>query len=422
MNSSQRFNQRRQTNLYHQSLVVIPPPPSKFSLSEWHLNNIFRDRICLDQQKLADSVIAENDRAIDEVQDRTDLNKREVDHHLKEKLIDVEFIQSEIEKQRKEVCNEEENLQTYMERIKDCLEACQKNGLEIVRKCIILREGRIGIDLCFDDVDKELRKELSVLDGGISLLQRTLEESNEQIRRLRSTFYFMDRDLTDKSTTHKIDLLNSSLTNTSLNLSIYHGFTPLDPANITLQEWEKFTADSIAKAAKEIACARQLRSYVDILLKQAIDDMDMQCNATNNAFRRRIEELKHIKTRLEIQHSEIMRQANEMTRSITKLEKALVEKEGYMALAHTRLGHRAQRPGVELCKDLVEIALVNEVSELRGNCATLQQKLAESQASLRYLLKTQIQLEEDINIKTNSLKIDEVDCMSLRQGMDYHSF
>ncbi|CAG9832654.1 unnamed protein product [Diabrotica balteata] len=175
-------------------------------------------------------------------------------------------------------------------------------------------------------------------------------------------------------------------------------------------------------AAKEISCARQLRSYVDILLKQAIDDMDMQCNATNNAFRRRIEELKHIKTRLEIQHSEIMRQANEMTRSITKLEKALVEKEGYMALAHTRLGHRAQRPGVELCKDLVEIALVNEVSELRGNCATLQQKLAESQASLRYLLKTQIQLEEDINIKTNSLKIDEVDCMSLRQGMDYHSF
>ncbi|CAG9832653.1 unnamed protein product [Diabrotica balteata] len=263
MNSLQRFNQRRQTNLYHQSLVVIPPPPSKFSLSEWHLNNIFRDRICLDQQKLADSVIAENDRAIDEVQDRTDLNKREVDHHLKEKLTDVEFIQSEIEKQRKEisafylsitnsfvvpiefcyrpifferpndrrlggppnerwkddveqiclefryndakwehkilrdggiveglrfrfsnVCKEEENLQTYMERIKDCLEACQKNGLEIVRKCIILREGRIGIDLCFDDVDKELRKELSVLDGGISLLQRTLEESNEQKRRI----------------------------------------------------------------------------------------------------------------------------------------------------------------------------------------------------------------------------------------------
>lgn len=111
-----------------------------------------------------------------------------------------------------------------------------------------------------------------------------------------------------------------------------------------------------------------------------------------------------------------------MTRNITKLEIALAEKEGYMALAHTRLGNRAQRPGVELCRDLVETNLVNETRELRDNCNILQQLIAEAQASLRYLLKTQIQLEEDINVKTNTLKIDEVDCMTLRQGMDYHSY
>ena len=132
-----------------------------------------------------------------------------------------------------------------------------------------------------------------------------------------------------------------------------------------------------------------------------------------------------------------MRQANEMTRNITRLEKAIAEKEGFMALAHTRLGNRAQRPGIELCKDLVEVSLVNEVGELRLNVAQLQHMLAEvsnfgfwfsfqcgfqAQASLRYLLKTQIQLEEDINVKTNTLKIDEVDCMTLRQGMDYHAY
>lgn len=117
-----------------------------------------------------------------------------------------------------------------------------------------------------------------------------------------------------------------------------------------------------------------------------------------------------------------MRQANEMTRAITRLEKAIREKEEYTALAHTRLGNRAQRPAVELCKDLVELSLVYEVSELRNNVAFLQQKLVEGNASLRYLLKTQIQLEEDINVKTNSIKIDEVDCMTLRQKMDYHSY
>lgn len=111
-----------------------------------------------------------------------------------------------------------------------------------------------------------------------------------------------------------------------------------------------------------------------------------------------------------------------MTRNITRLEKAIAEKEGFMALAHTRLGNRAQRPGVELCRDLVETNLVNEVRELRENVATLQHMLAEAQASLRYLLKTQIQLEEDLNVKTNTLKIDEVDCMTVRQSMSYHAY
>jgi hypothetical protein len=66
-----------------------------------------------------------------------------------------------------------------------------------------------------------------------------------------------------------------------------------------------------------------------------------------------------------------------MTRNITRLEKAIAEKEGFMALAHTRLGNRAQRPGIELCKDLVEISLVNEVAELRENVAQLQHMMAE---------------------------------------------
>ena len=34
----------------------------------------------------------------------------------------------------------------------------------------------------------------------------------------------------------------------------------------------------------------------------------------------------------------------------------------------------------------------------------------------------QLQLEEDINIKTNTLKIDEVDCLILRQSINYHAF
>ena len=37
-----------------------------------------------------------------------------------------------------------------------------------------------------------------------------------------------------------------------------------------------------------------------------------------------------------------------MTRNITELEEAIKEKEGFLALAQTRLNKRAYRPGVEL--------------------------------------------------------------------------
>lgn len=45
----------------------------------------------------------------------------------------------------------------------------------------------------------------------------------------------------------------------------------------------------------------------------------------------------------------------------------------------------------------------------------------QAETSLRYLFKIQVQLEEDINVKTNTLQIDDVECMILRQSMDYYA-
>lgn len=103
----------------------------------------------------------------------------------------------------------------------------------------------------------------------------------------------------------KIDGHNLSLKETSLNLSMYHGFTPLNAANITLDEWDAFTKTNIDNAAKEINSTRHLRFYVDTLLKQVIDDLWDQFHIVNEAFRSRIEEMKNVKTTLEVQHAEV---------------------------------------------------------------------------------------------------------------------
>lgn len=170
------------SKLKYYALVAVPPPPPRFTLSEWHLNNRFRNRICLDQQKLADSVIAESDRLIDAVNEKTDHNKCDADHKLQEKVKDIEFNHEEICKQRKEVCIEVDNLNTYMDRLHDALKSLSEDAMKICKKCLILREGRLGIDLCRDSVELELKKEFQVIEGAQNLLRRTLEQANEQVR------------------------------------------------------------------------------------------------------------------------------------------------------------------------------------------------------------------------------------------------
>lgn len=66
-----------------------------------------------------------------------------------------------------------------------------------------------------------------------------------------------------------------------------------------------------------------------------------------------------------------------MTQNITRLEKNIAEKEGFLALAHTRLGNRCHRPNLELTRDKVENKLTQEVYGLRQTVAKLQQTLNE---------------------------------------------
>lgn len=103
----------------------------------------------------------------------------------------------------------------------------------------------------------------------------------------------------------------------------------------------------IKRAAQEVNKARQLCSYIDTLLKQVTEDLWKQLSITNEAFRQRTAETREAKLKLENEHHETLRQANEMLCNITRLEKAIAEKEGFMALAHTRLEQRVKRSAIE---------------------------------------------------------------------------
>ncbi|PZC71225.1 tektin-1 [Helicoverpa armigera] len=410
------------TRLSEQAIVCMPPRTAKFTLAEWKLSNDQRCRNTEDQQQLADRVLGESGRVRDETAERAEIMKATTDRRIEERIGDIEFNKNELQIQRKEICLELEALSMYKTRLLDCLASLQANALTICRKCLMLRDGRIGIDLVVDEVESALQQEITTILGGQSLLRRVLEQLNEQMRRLRSTRYLLDRDLQYKQAAIDLDKTNLSLKPTDLCLSVYEGYANLDPANISADEYNAYSAKNIQMAAREVTSARPIRMFVDTILKQVIDDLWNAYKKCNHAFHERIEDTKRAKAKLEDMHRETTQKISDMQNNILQLQKALADKEGHTALAHTRLGKRAQRVGAELVRDPPGQALYYECEMLRHSTEQLQQMLHEATSSLRYLLQTQIQLEEDINVKMNTLKIDEVDCMTLRETMDYHSY
>ena len=108
-----------------------------------------------------------------------------------------------------------------------------------------------------------------------------------------------------------------------------------------------------------------------------------------------------------------------MEQNIEQLKRAIADKEAPMKVTQTRLENRTFRPNVELCRDRVQYRLVEEVFEISTNIERLQVKLADAEASLKGLIRKQLSLEEDIDVKANSLFIDRDQCMELRKQINH---
>ena len=119
---------------------------------------------------------------------------------------------------------------------------------------------------------------------------------------------------------------------------------------------------------------------------------------------------------------QVIGQIKEIEENISRLKKAIADKEAPMKLAHTRLDTRTERPNVELCRDAVQYRLIEEVGELEQTLAQLQARLADTEDSLKGLTRNQLDLEDDIQVKSNTLFIDEVECMGMRKSINIQQF
>jgi len=107
----------------------------------------------------------------------------------------------------------------------------------------------------------------------------------------------------------------------------------------------------------------------------------------------------------------------EVEETIEKLRRAIADKENPMKLAQTRLEGRTERPNVELCRDGVQYRLVEEVTIIGQSVDKLRQSLAAAEDAVKALRRQQLEIEDDLAVKANTLYVDETECAGIRRSV-----
>ncbi|XP_076453416.1 tektin-1-like [Babylonia areolata] len=402
-------------------MAKLVQPPPRFTHEDWTRSNLTKYANADVERQGAERLVEESKRLDNETRRRVEKTQADVHKKLEQRLDDIRYWKKELDDKLAGLVTEIDSLLAFKKRVEKALQATDE-PLHIARQCLANRERRLKIDLVHDDVQKELLKEVETLEGVQALLQRTLEEATEQLRLNRKAKYLLEKDLKDKFQAQDIDEYCENLRNNSAGLHLKNGATKIEANSVSPEEWQDFSNENIENAERERQNSVNLRSNIDGILQQVSNDQRKQVDATNLAFSKRIGECKDTKGKLEDHLNRVIGQIKEIEENISRLQKAIADKEDPMKLAHTRLDTRSQRPNVELCRDAVQYRLIEEVGELECTLAQLRSRLADTQDSLKGLTRNQLDLEDDIQVKANTLFIDEVECMGMRKSINIQQF
>ncbi|NXD78517.1 TEKT1 protein, partial [Halcyon senegalensis] len=374
--------------------------------SEWDIANKTQSASTESQKSRSERMIAESRRLLDEIERTTQKTQSDVNKKIEQRREEIKFWKQELGNKLEQIVLETEVLLTFKTRLEKSLKRC-KELLIITQKCLLNRQGRAGIDLVNDEVEQELVKEAEVLQGVIALLERTLEQTNEQIR-------CRGKEL------HKYDPLILGI-ELQLEVCILTNYCSNQILFVSPEDWIDYSNINVEKADKQRNNSLALRVLIDGILSQTVNDMRKQCEMVTVAFRNRVKEVKDAKHKLETLLAMVMDETASQEKNIAALKKAIADKEGPVKVAQSRLEARNHRPNVELRCDTVQYRLISEVQEITKNIQR-QDTLAQAETVLKGLSRRQLSLEEEIQVKEKTLYIDEVLCMHMRESVYINNF
>uniref|UniRef100_A0A8C6S2Y5 Tektin n=1 Tax=Nannospalax galili TaxID=1026970 RepID=A0A8C6S2Y5_NANGA len=339
-------------------------------------------------------IMQDKDQLTHQMQEGTSRN-------LGQRLSDIGFWKSELCYELDRLLNENNSMDTIKRRL-ECAAEEVNCPLQVALECLYNREKRIGIDLVHDNVEKNLIREVDLLKC-----------CQDQMRKLATRIDFqmsLERDIEDKSSAQCIDEKCFNLRNTSDCISFFHGMEKFGGTVSIPETWAKFTNDNIRHSQSMWANSIRLREEAEHLFETLSDQMWRQFTDTNLAFNIRISEETDVKNKLQTQLAKTLQEIFQAENTIMLLERAIMAKE-----SHTRLACRTWRPNLELCRDIPQFKLLNEVFTIDDTLQTLRLRLRKTQDTLQLLVISKSRLEQELAIKANTLCIDQEKCIRMRK-------
>ncbi|XP_042554066.1 tektin-5 [Dipodomys spectabilis] len=386
----------------------------RYSTHDWEQSNDLQIRGAEASNLWASRMTNDSLRLMQDKEQLTRQMQEGSTRNLSQRLSDIGFWKSELCYELDRLLVESRSMDNIKRRL-ECAAEQVNSPLQVALECLYFREKRVGIDLVHDNVEKNLIREVDLLRCSQDQMRNLAQRVNVQIRDNRDTQHSLEKDIEDKSSAEYIDEKCYNLRNTSESISFFHGMEKMDGSVSVPESWSRFSNNNIRHSQNMRANSIRLREEAEHLFESLSDQMWKQFTDTNLAFSSRISEETDMKNKLQTQLAKTLQEIFQTENTIMLLERAIMAKEYPLKVAQTRLDCRTRRPNVELCRDMAQFKLTNEVFTIDDTLQTLRLRLREAQDAMQLLSMTKSRLEHELAIKANTLCIDKEKCMSMRK-------
>ncbi|XP_018654711.1 tektin related [Schistosoma mansoni] len=155
----------------------------------------------------------------------------------------------------------------------------------------------------------------------------------------------------------------------------------------------------------------ELIQNVQKLIKNAVEQAHKQICCV--AFRLVIMDFKD-NLAVYLLSQEVLHKISMLEHNLNELREAIRAEDDPLMNAQTRLHLRTFRPNMELCKDPASVSLVEEVNILGQSLDELLHQYSTVENKLKDLHDTQMTLEKEIELKTETIRLNQVGCIPKR--------